>query len=364
MIYTDFQGEKISQLGMGTMRLPVVDDDNANIDEAAALEMFDYAYKHGINYFDTAWGYHDGNAELVTGRALSRYPRESFHLTTKFPGYDRNNFPKVKEIFAKQLEKLQTEYFDFYLFHNVCEYNIENYLNPAFGVKEYLVSERAAGRIKHLGYSDHGGIECFKRFLAAYEDVIEFCQIQLNWLDWDFQEAKEKVRILNEKKIPIIVMEPLRGGTLVEPAGGAEASFRFLQSIPGVVTILSGMSNLEQMQENIRIFETDAPMDDAAKAVLFEKAKKMTEGVPCTACRYCTTYCPKGIDIPYMLNQYNQITFNPEGLAWYTSMAIGGVEKGKKPWDCIACGSCKEVCPQQIDIPGYLSKLSAKLKEA
>ena len=209
MIYTDFQGEKISQLGMGTMRLPVVDGDNANIDEAAALEMFDYAYKHGINYFDTAWGYHDGNAELVTGRALSRYPRESFHLTTKFPGYDRNNFPKVKEIFAKQLEKLQTEYFDFYLFHNVCEYNIENYLNPAFGVKEYLVSERAAGRIKHLGYSDHGGIECFKRFLAAYEDVIEFCQIQLNWLDWDFQEAKEKVRILNEKKIPIIVMEPL-----------------------------------------------------------------------------------------------------------------------------------------------------------
>ena len=243
-------------------------------------------------------------------------------------------------------------------------YNIENYLNPAFGVKEYLVSERAAGRIKHLGYSDHGGIECFKRFLAAYEDVIEFCQIQLNWLDWDFQEAKEKVRILNEKKIPIIVMEPLRGGTLVEPAGGAEASFRFLQSIPGIVTILSGMSNLEQIQENIRIFETDAPMDDAAKAVLFEKAKKMTEGVPCTACRYCTTYCPKGIDIPYMLNQYNQITFNPEGLAWYTSMAIGGVEKGKKPWDCIACGSCKEVCPQQIDIPGYLSKLSAKLKEA
>lgn len=113
MIYTDFQGEKISQLGMGTMRLPVVDDNNANIDEAAALEIFDYAYKHGINYFDTAWGYHDGNAELVTGKALSRYPRESFHLTTKFPGYDRNNFPKVKEIFAKQLEKLQTEYFDF-----------------------------------------------------------------------------------------------------------------------------------------------------------------------------------------------------------------------------------------------------------
>ena len=159
-------------------------------------------------------------------------------------------------------------------------------------------------------------------------------------------------------------MEPLRGGTLVEPAGGAEASFRFLQSIPGVVTILSGMSNLEQMQENIRIFETDAPMNDAAKTVLFEKAKKMTEGVPCTACRYCTTYCPKGIDIPYMLNQYNQITFNPEGLAWYTSMAIGGVELGTKPWDGMAWGSCMEVGPLLIYFPGYLAKLWAMLMEA
>ena len=150
MIYTDFKGEKISQLGFGTMRLPVINGVDKDIDEEKALEMFDYAYKHDINYFDTAWGYHEGNAEIVVGKALSRYPRESFHLTTKFPGYDRNNFPKVKEIFAKQLEKLQTEYFDFYLFHNVCEYNIENYLNPEFGVKEYLVSEREAGRIKHL----------------------------------------------------------------------------------------------------------------------------------------------------------------------------------------------------------------------
>ena len=364
MIHTDFKGEKISQLGMGTMRLPVINGVDKDIDEEKALEMFDYAYKHGINYFDTAWGYHEGNAEIVVGKALSRYPRESFHLTTKFPGYDHNNFPKVKEIFAKQLEKLQTEYFDFYLFHNVCEYNIENYLNPEFGVKEYLVSEREAGRIKHLGFSDHSGIECFKCFLDAYGDVIEFCQIQLNWLDWDFQEAKEKVRILNEKNIPIIVMEPLRGGTLVEPAGSAEKCFRYLQSIPGIVTILSGMSSMEQMQDNLRIFETNEPMGEDEKEALYEKAKKMTSGVPCTACRYCTTYCPMEINIPYMMNQYNQITFNPEGLSWYTSMAIGGVEKGKKPWDCLSCGACKEVCPQQIDIPGYLAKLSAKLKQA
>ena len=364
MIYTDFKGEKISQLGMGTMRLPVIGGVNRDIDEEATLEMVDYAYNHGVNYFDTAWGYHEGNAETVMGKALSRYPRESFFLTTKFPGYDRNNFPKVREIFAEQLKKLKTEYFDFYLFHNVCEYNIENYLNPEYGLKEYLASERKAGRIRHLGYSDHSGIQCFKRFLDVYEDVVEFCQIQLNWLDWDFQEAKEKVRILSEKKIPIIVMEPLRGGSLVEPAGGAEKCFRFLQSVPGVVTILSGMSDKKQLEENIGIFRTSEPMGEAEREALFEKAKEMTKGVPCTACRYCTTYCPKGIDIPYMLNQFNQITFNPKSLSWYTSMAIGGVEKGKKPWDCVACGFCKTVCPQQIDIPDYLAKLSAKLREA
>ena len=364
MIYTDFKGKRISQLGFGTMRLPVINGVDRDVDESAALDMIDYAYKNGINYFDTAWGYHEGNAETVVGKALSRYPRESFFLTTKFPGYDRSNFAKVKEIFAKQLEKLQTEYFDFYLFHNVCEYNIENYLNPEYGVKEYLVSEREAGRIKHLGYSDHSGIECLKRFLDAYEDVIEFCQIQLNWLDWDFQEAKEKVRILNEKKIPIIVMEPLRGGSLIEPAGGAEKCFRYLQSVPGVMTILSGMSSMEQLKENMQIFETNEPMSDEEKSELHEKAKSMTKGVPCTSCRYCTTYCPKEINIPFMMKHYNQITFNPEGLAWYTSMAIGGMEKGKKPWDCVACGSCKTVCPQQIDIPHYLKELSEKLKKA
>lgn len=362
MIYTDFDGKKVSQLGFGTMRLPVVDGVETDIDEEKALELFDYAYQNGINYFDTAWGYHGGNSEIVTGKALSRYSRESFFLTTKFPGYDRSNFPKVKEIFAKQLEKLQTSYFDFYLFHNISEYNIDYYLNPKYGVKDYLVSERKAGRIKHLGCSVHAGTECFERFLEGYEDVLEFCQIQLNWLDWDFQGAKEKVRILTEKNIPILVMEPLRGGTLIQEDADAEKAFRYLQSIPGVVTILSGMTEMEQLKENIKIFQTNKPMDDAEKERLYAKAKEMTRGVPCTSCRYCTTYCPKEIDIPYMLEQYNQIMFNAEGYAWYTSMAIGGKEAGKKPWDCVACGSCKNVCPQQIDIPKYLKELSEKLK--
>ena len=159
MIYRDFQDLKLSALGMGAMRLPVVDGDDARIDEAAAFEMVDLAMKSGVNYYDTAWGYHNGNSELVMGKALARYPRESFYLATKFPGYDLSNMPKVQEIFEKQLEKCQVEYFDFYLFHNVCEMNIDAYLDPQYGIYEYLLEQKKNGRIRHLGFSAMGIIK-------------------------------------------------------------------------------------------------------------------------------------------------------------------------------------------------------------
>ena len=150
MVYKDFQDLKLSALGMGAMRLPVIDGDDAKIDEAAAGEMVAYAMEHGINYYDIAWGYHNGNSELVMGRALSKYPRDKFYLATKFPGYDLSNMPKVKEIFEKQLEKCQVEYFDFYLFHNVCEMNIDAYLDEKYGIFDYLMEQKKNGRIKHL----------------------------------------------------------------------------------------------------------------------------------------------------------------------------------------------------------------------
>lgn len=168
MIYRNFQNIQLSGLGLGMMRLPVVNGNDNDVDEAAALEMVDYAYRSGINYFDTAWGYHNGNSELVAGKALSRYPRESFYLASKFPGYDNSNMPKVREIFEAQLKKCQTPYFDFYLFHNVYEGNIDDYLNPKFGILEYLLEQKKNGRIKHLGFSTHGSLEVMKRFLAAY----------------------------------------------------------------------------------------------------------------------------------------------------------------------------------------------------
>ena len=177
MIYKNFQGEKLSALGLGCMRLPVLEGNDARIDETAAKEMVDFAMAQGINYYDTAWGYHEGNSELVIGRALASYPRETFFLATKFPGYDLSNMDKVEEIFEKQLEKCSVEYFDFYLFHNVCEMNIDAYLDEKYGIFPYLVEQKKRGRIRHLGFSAHGSVEVMKRFLEAYGSEMEFCQI-------------------------------------------------------------------------------------------------------------------------------------------------------------------------------------------
>ena len=198
MIYKEFQNLKLSALGMGAMRLPVLEGDDSQIDEAAAAQMVDLAMKSGVNYYDTAWGYHSGNSERVMGSILKNYPRDSFYLATKFPGYDLSNMDKAEEIFEKQLEKCGVEYFDFYLFHNVCEMNIDAYLDEKYGIFDYLMKQKKAGRIRHLGFSAHGAYDVMERFLDAYGKEMEFCQIQLNYLDWSFQDAKSKVVLLKK----------------------------------------------------------------------------------------------------------------------------------------------------------------------
>jgi len=214
MIYKDFQGLQLSALGFGAMRLPVIDGDDNRVDAAATAEMVELAMSKGVNYYDTAWGYHGGHSETVLGEALRRYPRDTFYLADKFPGYDLGNMPKVREIFEAQLKKCGVEYFDFYLFHNVCELNIDAYLDPKYGIHDYLTEQKRSGRIRHLGFSCHGQLNVLRRFLEAYGRDMEFCQLQLNWLDWEFQDAKNKVELLGEYGIPVWVMEPLRGGAL------------------------------------------------------------------------------------------------------------------------------------------------------
>ncbi len=375
MVYRDFQGVQLSALGMGAMRLPVVNGNDAEIDSVATEEMVAYAMEQGVNYYDTAWGYHNGNSELVMGKALAKYPRDSFYLATKFPGYDLSNMPKVKEIFEKQLEKCGVDYFDFYLFHNVCEMNIDAYLDEKYGIYTYLMEQKKNGRIKHLGFSAHGNYDVMKRFLEAYGEDMEFCQIQLNYLDWSFQDAKGKVELLESYHIPVWVMEPLRGGRLAKlaekeetvlkglrPEEGIPAwAFRFLQSIPGVVVTLSGMSDLEQLKENIRTFETEKPLAKEEMDTLLSIADGMLNGMlPCTSCRYCTSHCPQGLDIPMLLNLYNEHSFT--GGGFIAPMALSAVPQEKHPSACVGCRSCEKVCPQQIKISEAMSNFSEKLK--
>ncbi|HJB18773.1 MAG TPA: aldo/keto reductase [Candidatus Bariatricus faecipullorum] len=376
MVYKEFQDLKLSALGMGAMRLPVVDGDDSKIDVAAAEAMVDYAMEHGINYYDTAWGYHDGHSETVIGNALKKYPRESFYLTTKFPGYDLSNMDKVEEIFEKQLEKCQVDYFDFYLFHNVCEMNIDAYLDDEkYGIYTYLKAQRDAGRIRHLGFSAHGSYDVMKRFLEAYGKDMEFCQIQLNYLDWDFQDAKKKVELLKEYNLPVWVMEPLRGGKLASLAEEDEAklkalrpeesipawAFRFLQSIPEVTMVLSGMSSMKQMQENIETFGEEKPLTDKEMETLLTIAGEMTKktALPCTACHYCVSHCPQGLDIPEILALYNEHCFTEGGFI--APMAMASWKKEKLPSACIGCRSCEAVCPQQIKISEAMSDFAQKL---
>lgn len=375
MIYKDFQGLKLSALGLGTMRLPVIDGDDARIDEKATEEMVAYAMEHGVNYYDTAWGYHNGNSEIVMGKILSQYPREQYYLATKFPGYDLSNMDKVEEIFEKQLEKCQVTYFDFYLFHNVCEMNIDAYLDKKYGIFEYLMKQKENGRIRHLGFSAHGSYEVMKRFLEAYGEYMEFCQIQLNYLDWSFQDAKAKVELLKEYHIPVWVMEPLRGGKLAKlseedtnklktlrPDEDIPAwAFRFLQAIPEVTMILSGMSNFEQLKDNIATFEEDKPLNEKEMDTLLSIADGMLNGrVPCTACHYCVSHCPQGLDIPNLLELYNEHVFT--GGGFIAPMALMAIPEEKHPSACIGCRSCEAVCPQQIKISEIMTDFADKLK--
>ncbi len=376
MIYKQFQDIRLSALGLGAMRLPVLEGKDAQIDEPAAQEMVDYAMEYGVNYYDTAWGYHSGQSELALGRALARYPRESFYLATKFPGYDLNNMGRVEEIFEAQLKKCQVDYFDFYLFHNVCEMNIDAYLDPQYGIDAYLTAQKANGCIRHLGFSAHGSVPVIRRFLEAYGDHIEFCQLQINYLDWTFQDARAKVELLKEYNIPVWVMEPLRGGRLAKlgeshtrrlnalrPDEATPAwAFRFLQTIPEVTMILSGMSNMAQLQDNVHTFETEKPLTEGELSELMEIADEILgrKALPCTACRYCTDHCPQGLDIPGLIGLYNEHNFTEGGFI--APMALAACPEEKKPSACVGCRSCEAVCPQQIRISEVMKDFTEKLK--
>lgn len=366
MIYKKFKEENLSLLGFGTMRLPLTEE--GKIDEVQTERMVAYAMKNGVNYFDTAYPYHDGESERVIGRILSKYPRDSYYLADKFPGHQIFDDYTPERFFEEQLERCQVEYFDFYLLHNVYEKSINTYKDSNWKIVDYLLEQKRNGRIKHLGFSTHGSREIMKEIIDYCNGELEFCLIQLNYLDWTLQGAKEKYEMLTEMGIPVWVMEPVRGGKLAKLNDEQEAflrklrpeestpawAFRFLQDLPNVHMVLSGMSAMEHMKDNVRTFEEYKPLSEEERQFLFDVAEGMKTSVPCTSCQYCMAGCPKGLDIPMLISVYNELKFVPTVNA---SMRIEAMEEDKKPTACIACGKCSRMCPQGIHIPEIMKEL-------
>ena len=371
MIFSEFQNEKLSLLGFGAMRLPCLAD--GSIDEQQVAEMTRMAMDAGVNYFDTAYPYHGGQSERVMGRVLSKYPRDSYKLATKYPGHQiLSSGYNPAEIFEEQLEKCGVDYFDYYLLHNVNEKSMEAYMDPQWGIVDYFKEQKRLGRIRHLGFSSHAQVEGLEKFLDYCGGDMEFCQIQLNYMDWTLQKARQKYELLTARGIPVWVMEPVRGGKLASlsqadsaklkalraEATDASWGFRFLQGLPNVKMILSGMSNLEQMKDNLSTFAQREPLNESETEMMLSIAQGMMDLVPCTACRYCCEGCPKGLDIPALLSVYNELRVSSTVNA---AMRVEFLPEEKKPTACIACGKCARSCPQNIDIPAALKALSEKL---
>lgn len=368
-----FFGKSISLLGLGTMRLPVIDGKNGAIDREKAEEMFDYAIQKGINYFDTAYMYHDFTSEDITGELLSQYKRDSFYLATKMPAWLCKGKDGLERIFEEQLKKLKTDYFDFYLCHDL---NSGNYhLYEKYQVAEFLNRKKQEGYIRHLGFSVHDTPENMKRYLAAFD--WEFAQIQLNAVDWELQDAEEQYRLLSDRGLPVIIMEPLRGGalaTLSEDAAAhikaalpgqtpAALALRYAAQLPNVMTVLSGMSSMEQLRENIDTMSHFSPLseDEAAayeKGIALYKAKNM---IPCTGCRYCEG-CPHGVDIAALFAANNRYRLG--GSAWAYVRDYELIKASATEDNCTNCEKCLDKCPQGLAIPSLLAETGKMIMEA
>ena len=368
MIYKDFQGIKLSRLGMGNMRLPTLEDKpDGPIDYDRAKAIIDYAMAHGVTYYDTAYNYHSGESEKFLGKAMQNYPRDSFCLATKF-NFHAN--PDYCAQFEEQLRRLQTDHVDFYLLHAYSDGNAENY--TTCGCIDYFLEQKAKGRIKYFGFSSHATPAMLEKMLDSHQ--WDFVQIQLNYFDWLYGSAKAEYETISSRNIPVMVMESVRGGRLAKLSPEAEAmlkaahpdwsipswAFRWLKSLPGVQVALSGMSNLAQIEDNVATFSDDRALTDAETTLLFDAcaAFRKEVSVPCTGCRYCCDGCPAEINIPAMLEVYNKS--KTDGI-WELNR-LEKVESVGKPADCVGCGACQSECPQGIEIPKLMAEMAAYKK--
>ena len=358
-----FKDTEVSLLGLGTMRLPTKTplkrEANPMINYQKAQELVDLAYKNGVNYYDTAYMYHLGKSEKFIGTALKKYPRESYFLADKLPIWMCPKKDDMEKVFRKQLERTGHSYFDFYLLHSLNKDNFEKC--EKFGAYDFLLKKQALGQIKNIGFSFHGTVEDLKKIVSTHK--WDFAQIQMNYLDWKNQDAKTQYEILTEAGIPVIVMEPVRGGKLANLSSDIEDMFKkakpdcsvaswaisFVASHSNVLTILSGMNSVDQLNDNLATLTDFEPFGDREYRICENAAAMInkSEVIPCTGCDYCAD-CPQGVKISSIFSAFNNIKTGEltkeQGLELYNSIDI-------KADACVACGKCAGHCPQSIKIP-------------
>lgn len=364
----DYLGNAIPKLGFGFMRIPMAGD---AIDMDQLKAMVDLYIEKGFTYFDTAYGYVNGRSEgAVRESVVERYPRESVQIATKFPVWEAKQPEDLERIFATQLERTGAGYFDFYMLHAIGGHVLEKL--DELKIWDFLASRKEKGLAKHIGFSFHDSAEVLDRILTAHPEV-EFVQLQINYIDWDNENVQSRLcyEVAMKHNVPVIVMEPVKGGALaslygdaldalksVHPdASAASWAVRYCASLDGIVTVLSGMSNMEQMQDNLSSMSPFNPLDEAERAALTKAidALNASPTIPCTSCQYCTEKCPQNINIPGIIGVLNGVS--RYGLGDHSKGSYGWqINKRGKASECIECGVCESRCPQHIEIIDTLKK--------
>ncbi|MDO4662088.1 MAG: aldo/keto reductase [Tissierellia bacterium] len=362
MKYFDFNGEKISRLGYGCMRFPVIDGDNSKIDEEKSEKLLLYAIENGVNYIDTAYPYHGENSEKFLRKFLTKNKlRDKINLISKLPCWMIKEKEDFEKIFNEQLERLQTDHLDFYLLHSL-DLKTFNRVKD-LGVLDFISELKQSGKVRNLGFSFHDEYDCFVEIINSYD--WDFCQIQLNYLDIDYQAGLKGYKLAKEKNIPMVIMEPVKGGRLAtppsetlelfekfKPQSPAQLSIEFPLSLTNVMTVLSGMNEKEQIDENIQMADSvEAGNLSEDKKALYDSVRKLykkRERIGCTACEYCMP-CTVKINIPKVFRLWNNAyLYDEEDKSKKEFKEY--LKDGVSPQECIQCGKCEKACPQNLEI--------------